>query len=157
MSHRENKELFSSDFGLSRSYFNCKKNLTGINRVCVFRWFERGLKWHFLLYFSISWAQHRRMQNGSNNSWLQILNWNMKFIRNLKEAQDCSDIIGVVFYLTYTGKGMKFKQIKNLLLNSAKSWSAEKIYVGKHIFLICFPSSNVLRLRLIAAKQSDLQ
>lgn len=37
MSHRENKELFSSDFGLSLSYFNHKKILSGINKVCIFR------------------------------------------------------------------------------------------------------------------------
>lgn len=153
MSHRQNKELFSSDFGLTHSYFHHKKIWLEWTRFMFSDYFGNALNdisWGFF-FFSVS--GHSTEKCKMKITIVDLLFWTERYnpLVIWKKPKTTLTLL-VSFCGTHIRKCGKFKQIKNLL-NSAKfCWLEEKAFIGKHIFLIYFPSNSVLRPGLIAAK-----
>lgn len=147
MSHRENKELLFSDFGLTHSYFNRKKIWLELTRFVFSD--DLGNASNDISSCIFSVPGHSMEECKVTITIVDLIFWTERYNSFATWRKPLTLLVS--FCCTSTRKGGEFKQIKNLL-NSAKSWLEEKVFIGKHIFLICFPSNSVLRPRLIAAK-----
>lgn len=86
MSHRENRELLSSDFRLGPSYFNHKKSLIEINKVWFLFDLDDALNDISGYIFVVCGHSTENCKMKSNNSWLNILKWKVSYIRKLKDV-----------------------------------------------------------------------